>query len=75
MNQETLIAELIAGFIGLSGLLGLLFRWLINSLSQKLDRAVDAIEKLSSKIGELSFQQQLIFRDIFETHQKINEDK
>ena len=66
MNQETLIAELIAGFLGLSGLLGLLFRWLINSLSQKLDKAVEVIEELTKKISELAVQQQFMNREMNE---------
>ena len=82
MNQETIITELLAGFLGLSGLLGLLFRWLINSLSQKLDKAVDAIEQLSAKIGELAIQQRVLQQELFaktsraeKIHEKLNEEK
>ena len=66
MTQETIIAELVAGFIGLAGLLGMLFKWLINSVSQKLDRAVDAIEKLSESVSLIAQGQQQARADIAE---------
>jgi len=64
MSQETVIAELIAAFVALSGLLGFLFKWLVNSLSQKLDQAVSSIDKLSEKMGQFALEQQQLQREI-----------
>ena len=64
MSQETIIAELIAAFIALSGLLGFLFKWLVNSLSQKLDQTISSIDRLSSKMEQFTFEQQKLQRDI-----------
>ena len=72
MNQEAIIGELVAAFLGLAGLLGLLFRWLINSMAHKLDRAVDAIEKLTEKIGTLTVEQQLLHREIIDVQRTKN---
>ncbi len=64
MSQETIIAELIAAFVALSGLLGFLFKWLVNSLSQKLDQTISSIDKLSDKMEQFAFEQQKLQRDI-----------
>jgi len=76
MSQETIIAELIAAFIALSGLLGFLFKWLVNSLSQKLDQTISSIDRLSSKMEQFTFEQQKLQRDILmlerSREQKIN---
>lgn len=72
MNQEAIIGELVAAFLGLAGLLGVLFRWLINSISQKLDRAVEAIERLTEKISLLTSEQQRLQREIIDIERTKN---
>ena len=64
MSQETVIAELIAAFVALSGLLGFLFKWLVNSLSTKLDQAVSSIDKLSERMGQFALEHQQLQREI-----------
>ncbi|MCD4656237.1 MAG: hypothetical protein K8S87_01715 [Planctomycetes bacterium] len=64
MNQETVIAELIAAFVALSGLLGFLFKWLVNSMSQKLDQTISSIDKLSDKMEQFALQQQKLQHEI-----------